>query len=73
MEEKHGLNLYILKITQELDIVYDPSNFNIHMLLFGKERNAWNFLGSGSNSGIYKTIDGGKTGRKYQLLIQVSL
>ena len=32
-----------------------------NMLPFGKGRTAWNFIGSGDNSGIYKTNDGGKT------------
>ena len=58
-------SLYIKDNTGAIDIVYDPSNFNIQYAAFWeRERNAWNFLGSGANSGIYKTIDGGKNWKK---------
>ena len=58
-------SLYIDDNTGAIDIVYDPSNFNIQYAAFWeRERNAWNFKGSGSNSGIYKTIDGGKNWKK---------
>ena len=58
-------SLYINDNTGAIDIVYDPSNFNIQYAAFWeRERNAWNFKGSGSNSGIYKTIDGGKNWKK---------
>ncbi|MGK0250953.1 MAG: photosystem II stability/assembly factor-like uncharacterized protein [Gammaproteobacteria bacterium] len=45
-----------------IDIDRDPSNFNLmYASAWDKDRKAWNFEGSGSGSGVYKSTDGGDT------------
>ena len=54
-------SLFINDNTGAIDLVVDPENFDIQYAAFWeRERKAWNFVGSGDNSGIYKSIDGGK-------------
>ena len=54
-------SLYINDYTGAIDLVVDPENFNIlYAAFWERERKAWNFIGSGDSSGIYKSIDGGK-------------
>ena len=54
-------SLFINDHTGAIDLVVDPENFDIQYAAFWeRERKAWNFVGSGDNSGIYKSIDGGK-------------
>ncbi len=54
-------SLFINDHTGAIDLVVDPENFDIQYAAFWeRERKAWNFIGSGDNSGIYKSIDGGK-------------
>ena len=48
-----------------IDLVYAPNNFNImYAASWQKDRKAWNFDGSGSASGIYKSTDAGTTWTK---------
>ncbi|MAM29662.1 MAG: glycosyl hydrolase [Flavobacteriaceae bacterium] len=43
----------------------DPNNFNLmYASSWDKDRKAWNFRGSGTGSGIYKSTDGGSTWTK---------
>lgn len=45
-----------------IDLVIDPKDPNIlYAATWHRERRAWNFVESGSGSGIYKSTDGGKT------------
>ena len=54
-------SLFISNNTGAIDLVYDPNNFDVQYASFWeRSRTAWNFIGSGNNSGIYKTLDGGK-------------
>ena len=48
--------------TGAIDLISDPKDFNVQYAAFWeRSRTAWNFIGSGDDSGIYKTNDGGKT------------
>lgn len=54
--------LYIDDETGIIDISVSPENFNIqYAAAWKKDRKAWNFLGSGATSGIYKSEDGGNS------------
>ena len=48
-----------------IDIDHDPNNFDVmYASAWDKDRKAWHFEGSGSGSGVYKSIDGGSTWEK---------
>lgn len=48
-----------------IDIDRDPNNFNLmYASAWDKDRKAWNFEGSGSGSGVYKSTDGGDSWTK---------
>lgn len=48
-----------------IDIAFTPKNFNImYAAAWEKDRKAWDFLGNGTNSGIYKSMDGGSSWTK---------
>lgn len=50
-----------------IDIDHDPNNFNVmYASAWDKDRKAWHFEGSGSGSGIYKSIDGGDSWQKLE-------
>ncbi|ETN94149.1 sialidase family protein [Zhouia amylolytica] len=52
--------LYINDETGIIDLVHSPDNFNVmYAAAWERDRKAWNFTGSGDNSGIYKSTDGG--------------
>jgi photosystem II stability/assembly factor-like uncharacterized protein len=54
--------LYIDENTGAVDVVIDPVNPKImYAAMWHRERRPWNFVESGSTSGIYKSIDGGDT------------
>lgn len=54
--------LYINEKTGGIDVRIDPNNANIlYSAMWHKERSASNFVESGSESGIYKSTDGGET------------
>ncbi len=45
-----------------IDLAHAPNNFNImYASSWQKDRKAWDFIGSGSGSGIYKSTDAGNT------------
>ena len=48
-----------------IEITVAPEDFNIqYVAAWEKDRKAWHFKGSGSNSGIYKSTDAGQTWQK---------
>ncbi|MGB2153796.1 MAG: glycosyl hydrolase, partial [Flavobacteriaceae bacterium] len=48
--------------TGVIDMSTAPNNFDIqYAALWEKDRKAWDFIGNGENSGIYKSIDAGMT------------
>ncbi|NER13171.1 glycosyl hydrolase [Leptobacterium flavescens] len=52
--------LFINNETGIIDVVATPGNFNVmYAAAWEKDRKAWNFLGNGDDSGIYKSTDGG--------------
>jgi photosystem II stability/assembly factor-like uncharacterized protein len=54
--------LYVNDQSGIIEIVSDPNNFDLmYASSWDKDRKAWNFRGSGSGSGIYKSIDAGRT------------
>lgn len=57
--------LYIDDNTGIIDMVHQPSDFNIqYAAAWERDRKAWNFNGSGKNSAIYKSTDAGLTWTK---------
>jgi photosystem II stability/assembly factor-like uncharacterized protein len=57
--------LFINDQTGIIDLACVPNNFNImYAAAWDKDRKAWNFDGSGSGSGIYKSTDAGITWSK---------
>jgi len=58
-------SLFISENTGVIDLKVQPDNFNIqYAAAWQRERKAWNFTGNGAESGIYKSIDAGKTWAK---------
>jgi len=54
--------LFIDDETGIIDIAVSSKNFNIQFAsAWKKDRKAWNFIGNGTTSGIYKSEDGGST------------
>ncbi len=54
--------LFVNDKTGGIDLVFDPVNSNIvYASMWERERRAWNFKGSGSGSGIYKSTNAGRT------------
>ncbi len=57
--------LFIDDETGIIDLAHTPGNFNtLYAAVWQKDRKAWNFIGSGNASGIYKSTDGGATWNK---------
>jgi Neuraminidase (sialidase) len=55
-------NLFIDDETGVIDISVSPKNFAIqYAAAWQRDRKAWNFLGNGATSGIYKSEDAGST------------
>jgi len=54
--------LFVNDETGIIDVAHSPTNFNImYASTWQKDRKAWDFVGSGHDSGIYKSKDGGST------------
>lgn len=54
--------LFIDDETGIIDISVSPKDFNVQFAAaWKKDRKAWNFLGNGATSGIYKSEDGGNS------------
>ncbi|QWX83722.1 glycosyl hydrolase [Cellulophaga sp. HaHaR_3_176] len=57
--------LYINDSVGIIDVAYTPNNFKImYAAAWEKDRKAWDFIGNGDGSGIYKSIDGGSSWMK---------
>lgn len=57
--------LFINKDTGIIDVQHAPNNFNVmYAAAWERERKAWDFVGNGSNSGIYKSTDAGNSWTK---------
>jgi photosystem II stability/assembly factor-like uncharacterized protein len=57
--------LYISPKTGVIDVILDPRDPEVlYAAAWQKDRKAWNFIGNGPESAIYKTKDGGKTWKK---------
>lgn len=57
--------LYVDDMSGIIDVAHSPNNFNImYAASWTKDRKAWNFDGSGNNSHIFKSTDGGNTWNK---------
>uniref|UniRef100_UPI004047D858 VPS10 domain-containing protein n=1 Tax=Polaribacter sp. TaxID=1920175 RepID=UPI004047D858 len=54
--------LYINENTGVIDLAFAPNKFKtMYAASWERDRKAWNFVGNGSKSGIYKSTDGGET------------
>ena len=57
--------LFIDEDTGVIDVAVSPNNFNIqYAAAWQKDRKAWDFIGNGEGSGIYKSTDAGTTWTK---------
>lgn len=57
--------LYINENTGIIDVAASPNNFDIqYAAAWQKDRKAWDFIGNGKGSGIYKSTDAGTTWTK---------
>ncbi len=57
--------LFVTNATGVIDVAVTPGNFNVmYAAAWEKDRKAWNFLGNGDDSGIYKSTDAGETWTK---------
>ncbi|SHL68052.1 WD40/YVTN/BNR-like repeat-containing protein [Flavobacterium xanthum] len=55
-------SLYIDDETGIIDVAVSPTNFKVqYAASWSKDRKAWDFIGSGATSGIYKSEDAGLT------------
>ncbi|MGJ8715799.1 MAG: VPS10 domain-containing protein [Maribacter stanieri] len=57
--------LFINEETGIIDVAVSPNNYNIqYAAAWQKDRKAWDFIGNGEGSGIYKSTDAGNTWSK---------
>lgn len=57
--------LFISNTVGIIDLAVSPTNYNIqYASAWERDRKAWNFVGNGKGSAIYKSIDGGETWNK---------
>ncbi|WP_324024651.1 glycosyl hydrolase [Maribacter sp. BPC-D8] len=57
--------LFINDKTGIIDVAVSPNNYNIqYAAAWQKDRKAWDFIGNGEGSGIYKSTDAGSTWTK---------
>tara|TARA_R110002020_G_scaffold122487_6_gene277967 strand:+ start:102751 stop:105615 length:2865 start_codon:yes stop_codon:yes gene_type:complete len=61
--------LFITDDTGIIDLAMSPHNFNVqYAASWQKDRKAWDFIGSGTGSGLYKSMDGGNSWEKISTL-----
>ena len=61
-------SLYINSETGIIDVAMAPDNYKVqYAAAWQKDRKAWDFLGNGEGSGIYKSTDAGTTWEKVSL------
>jgi len=59
--------LYINDVTGAIDLEINPNNPSVlYAAMWERERRAWDFRGSGKNSGVYKSTDGGTSWEKLE-------
>jgi photosystem II stability/assembly factor-like uncharacterized protein len=57
--------LFVSDQTGIIDVAHSPNNFNLmYASAWQKDRKAWDFVGNGNESGIYKSVDSGSTWNK---------
>ncbi|MGB0981393.1 MAG: glycosyl hydrolase [Winogradskyella sp.] len=57
--------LFVDNMSGIIDVQHSPENYNVMFATsWTKDRKAWNFVGHGDNSAIYKSIDAGDTWTK---------
>jgi photosystem II stability/assembly factor-like uncharacterized protein len=57
--------LAINEDTGAVDLIMDPANSKVLLAAaYQRRRTGWGFNGGGTHSGLYKTVDGGRTWRK---------
>ena len=57
--------LYVDDMSGIIDLQHSPANYNImYATSWTKDRKSWDFIGSGTNSAIYKSTDAGDTWTK---------
>lgn len=57
--------LFINNTTGIIDVAHAPNNFSVqYAAAWQKDRKAWDFIGNGNASGIYKSTDGGSSWNK---------
>ncbi len=57
--------LFVDNMSGIIDVQHAPNNFDIMFASsWTRDRKAWNFTGSGNNSAIYKSVNGGDTWEK---------
>ncbi len=57
--------LFVSNVAGIIDVASAPYNFNVmYAAAWEKDRKAWDFKGNGSDSGIYKSTDGGTSWEK---------
>ncbi|MBO6879545.1 glycosyl hydrolase [Winogradskyella sp.] len=57
--------LFVDNMSGIIDVQHAPDNFDVMFAAsWTRDRKAWNFTGSGNNSAIYKSTDGGDTWEK---------
>ncbi|MCH2193390.1 glycosyl hydrolase [Kordia sp.] len=57
--------LFVNNETGIVDLAVSPNNFNVqYASSWERDRKAWNFIGNGINSAIYKSTDAGNTWKK---------
>jgi photosystem II stability/assembly factor-like uncharacterized protein len=60
--------LFINEYSGIIDVAHAPNNFEVMFAAsWEKDRKAWDFIGNGNGSGIYKSTDGGDTWKKISL------
>lgn len=60
--------LFVNEETGVIDLKMVPGNFDVqYAALWDKDRKAWHFRGSGENSGIFKSTDGGESWKRLSL------
>ncbi len=54
--------LYVNDVTGAIDLVMHPERPDVlYAAMWERDRRAWNFVESGSGSGVYRSIDGGRS------------
>ena len=59
--------LFVDDYTGAIDLIMDPGDPNtLFAAMYGRQRTAWGFNGSGPGGGIYRTVDGGSSWKRLE-------